>query len=56
MRVADISPGTVLVAGFTGKHYRVSSVSDEYVYVVGLPRIPMDQLQREIAHGKIEVL
>jgi len=57
-RVADISPGTVLVAGFTGRRYVVQSVDEDegLVYVRGLPALPMDELQRDIANGKIGVV
>lgn len=56
MKVADVSPGTQLRAGFTGKVYTVRAVEDDQVYVRGLPAIGMDELQRDIANGKIEVL
>lgn len=58
MRVADVSPGAVLVAGATGWRYRVTNVEDGTVVARG-PRGPltvaMDDLQRDIARGMIEV-
>lgn len=51
-----VSAGTRLRAGFTGKVYRVRSVKDGYVYVQGLPKIPEDELMKDIDNGKIEIL
>lgn len=55
-QVADVSAGTRLKAGFTGKTYTVRKVDGDQVYVTGLPPVSMDELQRDIANGKIEVL
>jgi hypothetical protein len=58
MTVADISPGTVLVAGSTGWKYTVQSVTDGTVVASG-PRGPLtvgvDELQQDIARGAIDV-
>lgn len=56
MKVADVSPGTRLMAGFTGKIYTVRAVDGDKVYVRGLPPVRMDELQKDIANGKITVL
>ena len=54
--VTDLSPGTVLVAGFTGDVYRVQGSDGDRVVLVG-PRGSMGvdhaALQRDIANGKI---
>ena len=58
--VADLPPGSVLVARFTGDAYRVQAVDrdDNRVVLVG-PRgslgVDHDDLQRDIANGKIGV-
>ena len=58
--VADLSPGTVLVAGFTGDHYRVQGVDRDGDRVVlvgpnGSQSSSYAAIQRDIASGKIGV-
>lgn len=56
--VADISPGTVLVAGSTGWRYRVLAVSDDDVVARGprgTLRVGRRELQRDIARGRVGV-
>lgn len=59
-KVSDLSPGTVLVAGTTGWRYTVTDIEGEKVYAKGpmgaIPPVTKDELQREIASGKIEVV
>lgn len=52
----DISEGTRLKAGFTGKTYTVRKVEGGKVYVTGLPPVSLGELKRDIKNGKIEVL
>lgn len=56
--VADVSAGTRLRAGFTGKVYTVQAVDEDdgLVHVAGLPPISVTEIRRNIADGKIEVI
>ena len=58
--VSDLSPGTILVAGFTGDHYRVRWNDGDRVALDGphgsTTAIPTDEIQRDIASGKIGVI
>jgi hypothetical protein len=58
--VADLSPGTVLVARSTGWHYRVRAADSEANRVVlcgprGSLAVGYGDLQRGIANGRIRV-
>jgi hypothetical protein len=58
--VADLAPGSVLVAGATGWRYRVQAADPEADRVVlrgprGALAVGYRELQRGIASGKIEV-
>jgi hypothetical protein len=58
--VADLSPGTVLVAGSTGWRYRVQAADQEADRVVlrgpyGSLSVGYNELQRGIANGRIGV-
>ena len=59
--VADLSPGSVLVAGTTGWRYRVESSDPEADRVVlrgphGALSAGYREIQRGIANGRIEVV
>jgi len=57
--VADLSPGTELRAGTSGWRYRVQAADDDRVIVAGpcgSMGVDRDELQREIASGRVEVL
>lgn len=56
--VADLSPGTVLVAGTTGWRYTVESETADHVVARGphgVLRVRRDELQRAIASGSVGV-
>jgi hypothetical protein len=59
--VADLSPGTVLVAGSTGWRYRVQGVDRGADRVIlcgsrGSLAVGYNELQRGIANGRVGVL
>jgi hypothetical protein len=58
--IADLSPGSVIIAGSTGWRYRVQAADLEADRVVlrgphGSLSAGYRELQRDIANGKIEV-
>jgi len=60
VEVADLSPGSVLIAGFTGDRYRVQGVDRDADRVVlvgphGSQASSYAAIQRDIASGKIGV-
>ena len=60
VEVADLSPGSVLIAGITGDRYRVQGVDRDADRVVlvgpnGSLSAGFSAIQRDIASGKIGV-
>lgn len=52
----EIAEGDRLRAEATGKTYRVTKVTTNWVYVTGLPRVPRHELVEDIAAGKVTKL
>jgi hypothetical protein len=52
----EIAEGDRLRAEATGKTYRVTKVTANWVHVTGLPRVPRHELASDIAAGKVTKL
>lgn len=51
--MATVKEGDRLRAEATGKTYRVTKVTANWVHVTGLPKVPRHELVRDIESGKI---
>lgn len=54
--MATVTKGDKLRAEATGRMYQVTDVTENWVYVTGLPRVPRHELVTDIEAGKVTKL